>query len=53
LVLSVYEREALTALAGLGAPIATTDYDTLIEQVTGGRPLTRRDDAEVQWVLRE
>ena len=50
--LRVEEGAVLEALRGLGIPIATTNYDSLIEQVTGWDPLTWRDQARVLKVLR-
>jgi hypothetical protein len=38
--LTVSRPELITALHGLGAPLVTTNYDDLIEQVTKLQPLT-------------
>jgi hypothetical protein len=46
------QPEIITALRDLGAPIATTNYDSLIEAVTGREAVTWRDDAGVERVLR-
>ncbi|MGH8906507.1 MAG: HEAT repeat domain-containing protein, partial [Egibacteraceae bacterium] len=40
------------ALAGLGIPLVTTNYDGLLEQVTGLDPVTWRDGPRVQRILR-
>ena len=40
------------ALAGLGVVIATTNYDGLLEEVTGRPPVTWRDGARVERVVR-
>src|SRR5260370_41814902 len=42
----------IDALAGLGVPLATTNYDSLVEQVTSLPPVTWRDGARIQEVLR-
>lgn len=39
--------EVLEALGNLGLPLATTNYDTLLEQVTGRASVTWRDAAEM------
>jgi tetratricopeptide (TPR) repeat protein len=44
--------EVIQALADLGAPIATTNYDSLIEQVTGLPAVTWRQGALVERVVR-
>jgi len=46
------ERSVIEALAGLGVPVATTNYDGTIEEVSGWQPVTWRDGAKVQQVLR-
>jgi tetratricopeptide (TPR) repeat protein len=50
--LPLTDRFVIEALAGLGMPLATTNYDGLIEQVTGWPSITWRDGARVQEVLR-
>jgi tetratricopeptide (TPR) repeat protein len=45
-------RAVLEALQGLALPIATTNYDGLIEEVSGRKPVTWRDTAAVERVLR-
>ena len=50
--LAVEHPEVLDALAGLAAPLATTNYDGLLEQATGLRPVTWRDSARVEQALR-
>ena len=45
-------REVIAALSDLDVPIATTNYDSLIEEVTGLEPVTWRDDARTVRVLR-
>ncbi len=42
----------IEALRDLEIPIATTNYDSLIENVTGDEPVTWRDDARMVRVLR-
>ena len=42
----------LEALRGLHVPIATTNYDSLIEVATGWPPVTWRESAQVERVLR-
>jgi tetratricopeptide (TPR) repeat protein len=44
--------QVLEALAALGAPLATTNYDGLLEGATGLGPVTWRDGVRVQQVLR-
>jgi tetratricopeptide (TPR) repeat protein len=46
------DRSAIGALAVLGVPVATTNYDGLIEEVTGWPAVTWRDGARVLRVLR-
>jgi len=44
--------EVIRALRDLGVPLATTNYDDLLEQVTGWPSVTWQDRAEVERVLR-
>jgi tetratricopeptide (TPR) repeat protein len=44
--------EVLDALAALRIPLATTNYDGLLEQATELSPVTWRDGAKVEQVLR-
>jgi tetratricopeptide (TPR) repeat protein len=44
--------EVLEALAALGIPLATTNYNGLLEQATGLPTVTWRDGAQVEQVLR-
>ena len=46
------DRAVLEALRDLSVPIATTNYDGLIEEVTGLKSATWRDGALVQRVIR-
>ncbi|HST60492.1 MAG TPA: tetratricopeptide repeat protein [Longimicrobium sp.] len=46
------QREVIEALQDLGVTLATTNYDGLIEEVTGLQPVTWRDGAVVERVLR-
>ena len=46
------ERAVLEALRELQAPLATTNYDSLIEKVTDLEPVTWRDQSRVFQVLR-
>lgn len=41
--LKVKNRELIEAIRDLGLPIATTNYDDLLEEVTGWRPVTWKD----------
>ncbi|HKB29687.1 MAG TPA: SIR2 family protein [Streptosporangiaceae bacterium] len=50
--LRVADPSLIDALAGLGVPLATTNYDSLVEQVTSLPPVTWRDGARIQEVLR-
>src|SRR5712692_1047125 len=50
--LKTERREVLDALHGLGVAVATTNYDSLIEEVTGLPPVTWMDGAEVERGLR-
>jgi hypothetical protein len=45
-------RDVIRALWKLGVPIATTNYDSLIEKVTGLRTVTWRDSAQVEYLIR-
>jgi tetratricopeptide (TPR) repeat protein len=45
-------KEVIETLRDLGVTIATTNYDGLIEEVTGLNPVTWRDGAIVERVLR-
>ncbi len=45
-------RETIEALHGLGCVLATTNYDGLIEKVTGLDPVTWMDRAQVSRVVR-
>ena len=46
------DRAVLEALRDLRVPLATTNYDGLLEEVTGLEPVTWRDGAQMQAVLR-
>jgi tetratricopeptide (TPR) repeat protein len=46
------DRAVLEALNELGVPLATTNYDGLIEEVTGLPSVTWRDGARVQRMIR-
>ena len=46
-------RDVIAALKDLEVPIATTNYDSLIEEATGLDPVTWRDDARIARVLRK
>jgi hypothetical protein len=46
------QRDAISALACLGIPLATTNYDGLIEEVTKLRPVTWKDRKVVERVIR-
>jgi len=50
--LSAVDRSVLEALRDLGIPVATTNYDGLIEEVTGWPAVTWRKGAKVERVLR-
>jgi tetratricopeptide (TPR) repeat protein len=50
--LEVTDPEVIQALAGLRAPIATTNYDSLIEQVTDLPTVTWRQGALIERVIR-
>ena len=45
------DKKLIEAIRDLKAPIATTNYDGLLEEVTGLDPVTWRDSARVQNVL--
>lgn len=45
-------REVPEALAALGLPLLTTNYDDLLEEVTGQPAVTWRDSAQVEHVMR-
>ncbi len=49
--LKVEDDTLIEALRSLKAPIATTNYDNLIEDVTGWPPVTWRDPGGIQRVL--
>lgn len=48
----VQDPTVIEALAGLGLPLATTNYDGLLEEVTGLPPVTWREGARVERVVR-
>ncbi len=50
--LSVENEDVLAALSELGAVLATTNYDGLIEKVTGLQAITWLDGSQVERVLR-
>jgi tetratricopeptide (TPR) repeat protein len=50
--LRVADRRVLDALVGLGVPVATTNYDGLLQEATGWPAVTWRDGARVQRVIR-
>jgi hypothetical protein len=43
--------DVISALRDLQVPIATTNYDSLVEKVTGLKPVTWREDAKVDRLL--
>ena len=45
------QTEVLSALGSLGVPMATTNYDNLLEEVLGRERVTWKDPAGVQRVL--
>lgn len=49
----VRDSTVIEALAGLGLPLATTNYDGLLEEVTGLPPVTWREGARVERVVCE
>lgn len=48
----VQDPTVIEAVAGLGLPLATTNYDGLLEEVTGLPPVTWREGARVERVVR-
>jgi tetratricopeptide (TPR) repeat protein len=46
------DKEVLKALQNLGLPLATTNYDDLLERTTGLEPVTWRDGHRVERLLR-
>jgi tetratricopeptide (TPR) repeat protein len=50
--LTITDKGALEALDGLGVPLATTNYDGLLTIVTGHPPVTWKEGAKVERVLR-
>jgi SIR2-like domain len=50
--LALRDREVPGILAGLAVPLATTNYDSLLEEASGLRPVTWRDSARVEQALR-
>lgn len=50
--LRVSKPDVLEALATLGVPLATTNYDGLIEEVTGWPPVTWKDRADFERIVR-
>lgn len=50
--LTIENAEILSALKALGAVIATTNYDNLIEEITGLPAITWQDGTRVERVLR-
>ncbi|HVR99111.1 MAG TPA: tetratricopeptide repeat protein [Thermoanaerobaculia bacterium] len=50
--LPLKDSSVLEALRELGIPIATTNYDGLLEKVTGLPPVTWRDGARIERVIR-
>jgi hypothetical protein len=51
--LKAKNRETLDALHALNAPLATTNYDWLLEEVTNLKPITWENDSKVQRFLRD
>lgn len=51
-ILHAEDRSVLEALRDLGIPLATTNYDGLLEEVTGLPAVTWRDGAKVERVIR-
>lgn len=47
-----HERRLVEAIGGLGAPIVTTNYDSLLEQGTGRSAVTWLDPSAAQLVIR-
>ncbi len=50
--LSAEDKNVIEALRGLDVVLATTNYDGLLENVTGLRPVTWLDGSQVERVLR-
>lgn len=50
--LKVQNRDVLVAIAGLGVPLATTNYDNLLEEITGLPAVTWMDGSKVERVVR-
>lgn len=50
--LAVTDRTVIEALVALGAPICSTNYDGLLESVSGLAPVTWRDPSRCERVLR-
>jgi hypothetical protein len=50
--LEVKNRSVIEAIRDLGLPIATTNYDGLLEEVTGWPPVTWREGERVERVVR-
>lgn len=48
----VQDSTVIEALAGLGLPLATTNYDGLLEEVTGLPPVTWREEERIERVVR-
>jgi hypothetical protein len=51
--LTVRSGEVVEALKALRVPLVTTNYDGLLEEVTGFDPVTWKDPTRVQQILRE
>lgn len=49
----VKHPSVIEALSDLGLPLATTNYDGLLEEVTGRSPVTWREGARVERVVRD
>jgi|GEM_PF-4128654 len=50
--LRIERSDVITALKDLGVPIATTNYDSLIEQVTELQSVSWRQAAQVEYLIR-
>lgn len=50
--LKIQDRSVIEALRDLEIPLATTNYDGLLEEVTGRPPVTWREGAKVERVIR-
>ncbi len=50
--LRVQDSRLIKALAGLGVPLLTTNYDSLIEDVTGWPAVTWRQSSAVEYLIR-